>query len=44
LLDVGQGDATLVQGRRSAVLIDAGLAIPGGVEMTRWPTEKHFTS
>jgi competence protein ComEC len=32
-LDVGQGDATLVQGRRSSVLIDAGLAIPGGVDL-----------
>jgi competence protein ComEC len=34
-LDVGQGDATLVQGRRSSVLIDAGLAIPGGVDLGR---------
>jgi competence protein ComEC len=28
-LDVGQGDATLVQGRRAAVLVDAGVALPG---------------
>jgi competence protein ComEC len=34
-LDVGQGDATLVQGRRSAVLIDAGLSIPDGVDLGR---------
>jgi competence protein ComEC len=29
-LDVGQGDATLVQGRAAAVLVDAGTAVPGG--------------
>ena len=29
---VGQGDAILVQGRRAAVLIDAGTRIPGGVD------------
>ena len=28
-LDVGQGDATLVQGRRGALLVDAGSALPG---------------
>ena len=29
---MGQGDAILVQGRRAAVLIDAGTRIPGGVD------------
>lgn len=29
-LDVGQGDAALVQGRRAALLVDAGVALPGG--------------
>jgi competence protein ComEC len=28
-LDVGQGDAVLVQGRRASVLVDAGVAVPG---------------
>jgi len=32
LFHVGQGDAILVQGRRAAVLIDAGTRIPGGVD------------
>jgi competence protein ComEC len=34
-LDVGQGDALLVQGRRGAVLVDAGPATPGGVDLGR---------
>jgi competence protein ComEC len=34
-LDVGQGDATLIQGRRGAVLVDAGRAFPGGVDLGR---------
>ncbi len=34
-LDVGQGDATLVQGRRAAVLVDAGTALPGGPDLGR---------
>jgi len=34
-LDVGQGDATLVQGRRGAVLVDAGGALPGGADRGR---------
>jgi len=34
-LDVGQGDATLIQGRRGALLVDAGRAIPGGVDLGR---------
>jgi len=34
-LDVGQGDATLVQGRRAALLVDAGLAVPGGPDLGR---------
>jgi len=34
-LDVGQGDALLVQGRRGAVLVDAGTATPGGVDLGR---------
>jgi competence protein ComEC len=32
-LDVGQGDATLVQGRSAALLVDAGTALPDGVDM-----------
>ena len=32
-LDVGQGDALLVQGRLGAVLVDAGLATPDGVDL-----------
>jgi competence protein ComEC len=32
-LDVGQGDATLVQGRRAAVLVDGGTALPGGGDL-----------
>jgi len=34
-LDVGQGDALVVQGRRGAVLVDAGPATPGGVDLGR---------
>jgi competence protein ComEC len=34
-LDVGHGDALIVQGRRSALLVDAGAAIPGGVDYGR---------
>jgi competence protein ComEC len=33
LLDVGQGDAVLVQGRRGALLVDAGLAVPDGPDL-----------
>ncbi len=32
-LEVGQGDATLVQGERASVLVDGGPAIPDGVDM-----------
>ncbi len=32
-LDVGQGDATLVQGTRAAILVDAGTALPDGIDM-----------
>jgi len=32
-LDVGQGDATLVQGTHAAMLVDAGTALPDGVDM-----------
>lgn len=32
-LDVGQGDATLVQGRAASVLVDAGTALPGGADL-----------
>lgn len=32
-LDVGQGDALLVQGRRAAILVDAGRAVPGRLDM-----------
>jgi competence protein ComEC len=32
-LDVGQGDAVLLQGRRATLLVDAGTAIPGGVDL-----------
>ncbi len=35
LLDVGQGDAVLVQGRRASLLVDAGTALPGGVDLGR---------
>jgi competence protein ComEC len=34
-LDVGQGDAALVQGHTGAVLIDAGTALPGGPDLGR---------
>jgi len=34
-LDVGQGDALLIQGRRGAVLVDAGRATPDGVDLGR---------
>lgn len=34
-LDVGQGAATLVQGRAGAVLLDAGGALPGGPSLGR---------
>ena len=33
--DVGQGDATLVQGRQGAVLVDAGRALPGRFDLGR---------
>ncbi len=33
VLDVGQGDALLVQGRRGAVLVDAGPARPDGFDL-----------
>jgi len=32
-LDVGQGDACLVQGRRGALLVDGGRALPGGSDL-----------
>ncbi len=32
---MGQGDATLVQGRRAALLVDAGVAIPDGPDLGR---------
>jgi competence protein ComEC len=32
-LDVGQGDALLVQGRRAAILVDGGRAVPGRIDM-----------
>ncbi len=31
-LDVGQGDASVVQGERSSVLVDGGVAVPGGFD------------
>ncbi|MEE8580984.1 MAG: DNA internalization-related competence protein ComEC/Rec2 [Myxococcota bacterium] len=34
-LDVGQGDATLVQGRSAAILVDAGSARSGGPDLGR---------
>jgi competence protein ComEC len=34
-LDVGQGDATLIQGARAAVLVDAGGTLPGGFDLGR---------
>lgn len=34
-LDVGQGTAVLLQARRAAVLVDAGTAVPGGVDLGR---------
>jgi competence protein ComEC len=34
-LDVGQGDAILVQGRSAAVLVDAGPALPGAFDVGR---------
>jgi competence protein ComEC len=33
VLDVGQGDAVLVQGRSAALLVDAGVALPGGADL-----------
>jgi competence protein ComEC len=33
--DVGQGDSTLVQGRRAALLVDAGPALPDGPDAGR---------
>jgi competence protein ComEC len=33
VLDVGQGDAVLVQGRRGAILVDAGTAVPDGADL-----------
>lgn len=35
VLDVGQGDATLVQGRAGTLLVDAGTAVPGGADLGR---------
>jgi competence protein ComEC len=35
LLDVGQGDAILVQGERGALLVDGGTALAGGVDLGR---------
>ena len=35
VLDVGQGDAVLVQGRTGALLVDAGVALPDGVDLGR---------
>jgi competence protein ComEC len=35
VLDVGQGDATLVQGRRAALLVDAATALPEGPDLGR---------
>ncbi len=35
VLDVGQGDASLVQGRGGAVLVDGGRALPGGLGQGR---------
>jgi competence protein ComEC len=35
VLDVGQGDAIVVQGRRGALLVDAGPALPGGADLGR---------
>jgi competence protein ComEC len=32
-LEVGQGDAAVVQSREAAVLIDGGTAIPGGIDL-----------
>ncbi len=34
-LDVGQGDAFLVQGTRGALLVDAGTALPDGLDLGR---------
>jgi len=31
-LDVGQGDASIVQGERGSVLVDGGVAVPGGFD------------
>ncbi len=33
VLDVGQGDAILVQGRTGTVLVDAGVAVPDGADL-----------
>jgi len=35
LLDVGQGDAIVVQGERGALLVDGGTALAGGVDLGR---------
>ena len=35
VLDVGQGDASLVQGREASVLIDGGRASPSGLDLGR---------
>jgi competence protein ComEC len=35
MFDVGQGDALLVEGERSAILVDAGRAIPGSFDLGR---------
>jgi competence protein ComEC len=34
-LDVGLGDATLIQGRSGSLLVDAGRALPGGIDLGR---------
>jgi competence protein ComEC len=35
VLDVGQGDALLVQGAQGALLVDAGAALPNGLDLGR---------
>jgi len=35
LLDVGQGDAIVVQGRSGALLVDGGTALPDGTDLGR---------
>ncbi|MEN8182050.1 MAG: DNA internalization-related competence protein ComEC/Rec2 [Myxococcota bacterium] len=36
ILDVGHGDAVVVQGRTAAVLVDAGVALPDGLDLGRY--------